>query len=207
MTYRFSGIGIRTANILELEFASLLFRILQLEHPTKWEQSHELATLLDNCIRAVTSHCRCVNSRRIKLFQASGWFVITRGVEEGRRELNMMVRSSYWEGTDVAYLHQKNCEVELDARQQGKSAVHLDGEPGSIPGGFAPAFSHVGIVPDDAIGRLVFLKDLPFPPPLRCNPAPYPHLFTLIASQDLDVKSRRNPSLTRRSNTVINGVR
>ncbi|KAJ8893785.1 hypothetical protein PR048_006386 [Dryococelus australis] len=35
-------------------------------------------------------------------------------------------------------------------------ASHL-GEPGSIPCGIAPVFSHVGIVPDDATGQRVFL--------------------------------------------------
>ncbi|KAJ8882394.1 hypothetical protein PR048_014202 [Dryococelus australis] len=34
-------------------------------------------------------------------------------------------------------------------------------------------FSHVGIVPDDAIGRAGFLGDLSFPPPLHSGAAPY----------------------------------
>ncbi|KAJ8868382.1 hypothetical protein PR048_029898 [Dryococelus australis] len=44
-------------------------------------------------------------------------------------------------------------------------ASHL-GEPGSIPGGFASGFSHVGIVPDDAAGRRVFSGISRFPHPL-----------------------------------------
>ncbi|KAJ8898091.1 hypothetical protein PR048_003451 [Dryococelus australis] len=51
-------------------------------------------------------------------------------------------------------------------------ASHL-GVPGSIPGWAAPGFPQVGIVPDGA--------------------APYSPRFTLISSQDLDVKSRPNP--------------
>ncbi|KAJ8869071.1 hypothetical protein PR048_030632 [Dryococelus australis] len=58
------------------------------------------------------------------------------------------------------------------------------GDPGSIPG-----FSHVGIVPDDAVGGRVF-PDLP-PPPVhsfwRCAILTS---ITAIGSQDLDVKSR-----------------
>ncbi|KAJ8875270.1 hypothetical protein PR048_023165 [Dryococelus australis] len=34
-------------------------------------------------------------------------------------------------------------------------------------------FSHVVIVPDDAVGRRVFSKDIPFPPPFHSRAAPY----------------------------------
>ncbi|KAJ8880236.1 hypothetical protein PR048_016702 [Dryococelus australis] len=37
-----------------------------------------------------------------------------------------------------------------------------------------------------------FLGDLPFVPPLHSDTAPYSSLFTLVVSQDLDVKSRPN---------------
>ncbi|KAJ8867006.1 hypothetical protein PR048_032868 [Dryococelus australis] len=59
------------------------------------------------------------------------------------------------------------------------------GEPVSVPGGVAPGFSH------DAAGRRVFLGDLPFLPPLHSGAAPYSPRFTLIDSQDLDIKHRR----------------
>ncbi|KAJ8871788.1 hypothetical protein PR048_028128 [Dryococelus australis] len=39
------------------------------------------------------------------------------------------------------------------------------GEPGSIPGGVTPGFSHVGIVSDDAVGRQVFSGISHFPRP------------------------------------------
>ncbi|KAJ8877916.1 hypothetical protein PR048_022375 [Dryococelus australis] len=60
-------------------------------------------------------------------------------------------------------------------------ASHV-GEPGSIPGGFAPGFSHVVIVPDDAAG---FLGDPPFSPLFNSGAAPYSLRFTLLCSQDL----------------------
>ncbi|KAJ8875171.1 hypothetical protein PR048_023066 [Dryococelus australis] len=74
----------------------------------------------------------------------------------------------------------------------GLLASH-QGEPGSTAGGVAPAFSHVmGIVPDDAASRQVFSGISRFSCPcipvlLHTQPR-----FTLIGSQDLDVKSRRN---------------
>ncbi|KAJ8880939.1 hypothetical protein PR048_017412 [Dryococelus australis] len=71
-------------------------------------------------------------------------------------------------------------------------ASHLY-QPDTIPGGFAPRFSHVGIVPDDAACRWVFFysgisRSLPF----LSGAAPYSARFTLIGSQDLVVKSRQN---------------
>ncbi|KAJ8868330.1 hypothetical protein PR048_029846 [Dryococelus australis] len=83
------------------------------------------------------------------------------------------------------------CEAELVASSihqtafgrapQGLEAFRR--EQGSIPGGVASGFSHVGIVPDDAA---VFLVYLPFLMLLHSNAAPYLHRFTLIGSQDLD---------------------
>ncbi|KAJ8888939.1 hypothetical protein PR048_008433 [Dryococelus australis] len=43
-----------------------------------------------------------------------------------------------------------------------------------------PGYSEVGIVPDDAAGRRVFLGDLSFPPPLHSYAAPSSPHFTLI---------------------------
>ncbi|KAJ8874570.1 hypothetical protein PR048_025436 [Dryococelus australis] len=51
------------------------------------------------------------------------------------------------------------------------------GEPGSIPGGVTPGFSHVEIVSDDAAGERVFSGISRFPSPF--NPAP---LHTFLAS-------------------------
>ncbi|KAJ8871791.1 hypothetical protein PR048_028131 [Dryococelus australis] len=53
-------------------------------------------------------------------------------------------------------------------------------------------FSHVRIVPDDASGRRDFSGISRFPSPFHSGDAPYSPHFTLIGSQDLDVKSRRN---------------
>ncbi|KAJ8892333.1 hypothetical protein PR048_004913 [Dryococelus australis] len=68
-------------------------------------------------------------------------------------------------------------------------ASHLC-EPGSIPGGVAPGFSHIGFVPDAAVG------DFPFPPAIafRRRSIPYSPHFTLIGSHDSGVKSRQIPS-------------
>ncbi|KAJ8869265.1 hypothetical protein PR048_030837 [Dryococelus australis] len=63
---------------------------------------------------------------------------------------------------------------------------HL-GESGSIPGGVAPAFSHVGIVPYDAAGQRVFSGISRFPRP-SIPALLHTHLASaLIGSQDLDV--------------------
>ncbi|KAJ8895216.1 hypothetical protein PR048_000541 [Dryococelus australis] len=64
-------------------------------------------------------------------------------------------------------------------------ASHLR-DPGSIPGGVAVGFSHVGIVPVDAADRRVFLGDLLLPSPLHSCAAPCSSHLTLIFSQDLD---------------------
>ncbi|KAJ8895488.1 hypothetical protein PR048_000821 [Dryococelus australis] len=69
--------------------------------------------------------------------------------------------------------------------------VHL-GEPDSIPDGVVPGFSHVIFVPDNAADRRIVSGDLPYPPPLHSGAAPYLPRFTLVRSQDLDVKSRPN---------------
>ncbi|KAJ8870635.1 hypothetical protein PR048_029658 [Dryococelus australis] len=62
------------------------------------------------------------------------------------------------------------------------------GEQGSIPGGFAPEFSHIVIVPDDAAGRRVFLGISRFP--RSCISA---LLHTHLApAPSADVKDRPN---------------
>ncbi|KAJ8867744.1 hypothetical protein PR048_031547 [Dryococelus australis] len=65
-------------------------------------------------------------------------------------------------------------------------------ETGSIHSGVSPRFSLVGIVPGYAARRRVFLGISRFPPPLHSGVAPYSPRFTLIDSQDLDVKSLPN---------------
>ncbi|KAJ8872738.1 hypothetical protein PR048_026353 [Dryococelus australis] len=63
------------------------------------------------------------------------------------------------------------------------------GDPALILCGIAPGFSHVGILQDDASGRGVFLGISHFPH--TCIPTLL-HRFTLIGSQDLNVKSCPN---------------
>ncbi|KAJ8896073.1 hypothetical protein PR048_001415 [Dryococelus australis] len=55
-------------------------------------------------------------------------------------------------------------------------------EPISIPGGVTPGFSHMGIVPDDAIGRRDFSGISRFPPPCHSGAASSLPRFTLIAT-------------------------
>ncbi|KAJ8882822.1 hypothetical protein PR048_014636 [Dryococelus australis] len=62
---------------------------------------------------------------------------------------------------------------------------HQD-EPGSIPGGLAPGFSHAGIVPYDPAGRRVFS---PSPPSRSCIPA-LPH--TQLASSSSALKNPKS---------------
>ncbi|KAJ8883921.1 hypothetical protein PR048_015776 [Dryococelus australis] len=71
---------------------------------------------------------------------------------------------------------------------------HLS-ESGSIPGGAAPGFSCVGIVPDDAAGRRVSSVISDFPTPLHSNAAPDSPHFTLVDSRDLEFKSGPNLSI------------
>ncbi|KAJ8878040.1 hypothetical protein PR048_022503 [Dryococelus australis] len=59
----------------------------------------------------------------------------------------------------------------------------------SITGGFGPGFDHVGIVTDDASGQRVFSGISRLPSLLHSSADPYSPRFTLIGSQDLDVKS------------------
>ncbi|KAJ8877959.1 hypothetical protein PR048_022422 [Dryococelus australis] len=78
-------------------------------------------------------------------------------------------------------------EVILHEKVKGKHiqlATHL-GELGSIPGGVARGFSHVGIVPDDNAGRRAFSEISRFPPPFNSGAAPYSPHFALIGSQSL----------------------
>ncbi|KAJ8878236.1 hypothetical protein PR048_018813 [Dryococelus australis] len=76
-------------------------------------------------------------------------------------------------------------------------ATHL-GEPGSIPGGVAPGFPHVGIVPDDAADRRVFSGISRFPSPLNSGV-----LHTHLVSQDLDVESHTDESTPLSTLTVL----
>ncbi|KAJ8867138.1 hypothetical protein PR048_033002 [Dryococelus australis] len=64
-------------------------------------------------------------------------------------------------------------------------APHLR-EPGSIPGGVAPGFLYVGIVPDDAAGQRIFSGISCFPCP--CIPA---LLHTHLASPSSALKNRK----------------
>ncbi|KAJ8872358.1 hypothetical protein PR048_025962 [Dryococelus australis] len=72
-----------------------------------------------------------------------------------------------------------------------------------IPGRVAPGFSHVGIEPDDAAGRRAFSGISHFPRFFHSSAAPYSPHFTLIGSQDLDVKRRSKISPDQRAKTSV----
>ncbi|KAJ8889192.1 hypothetical protein PR048_008689 [Dryococelus australis] len=80
-------------------------------------------------------------------------------------------------------------QMESEGSTPKKKAVH---DKVSIPGRVTPEFSHVGIVPHDATGRRVFLKDLPFPPILSFQRCSVLTSIAFIGSQDLDVKIHPN---------------
>ncbi|KAJ8873954.1 hypothetical protein PR048_024794 [Dryococelus australis] len=75
-----------------------------------------------------------------------------------------------------------------ETRGHGGLAISLlashQGDPGLIPGRVTPGFSHVGIVPDDAVSRRVFSGISRFPHPFILV-LPLTSI-TLIGSQDLD---------------------
>ncbi|KAJ8867388.1 hypothetical protein PR048_031189 [Dryococelus australis] len=77
---------------------------------------------------------------------------------------------------------------------EGVGVTCRAGETGSNPGGAAPEFSHVGIVPGGAAGRRVFSRLSRFPQPFHTGIVPYSPRFSLIGSQDLQDKSLPNLS-------------
>ncbi|KAJ8867887.1 hypothetical protein PR048_031692 [Dryococelus australis] len=121
------------------------------------------------------------------------------------------VQPNTWDSVqDVAYLdvfssYTRGNEGNANALRQcwsckpqrlARSLSH-QGDQGSIPGGVAPGFSQVGIVPDDATGRRVSPGLSRVPRPLRSAAAPYSHRLALIGSQDLDFKRRAELSVSR----------
>ncbi|KAJ8868624.1 hypothetical protein PR048_030163, partial [Dryococelus australis] len=93
---------------------------------------------------------------------------------------------------------ENNYELAISSRTGGGGGVAERGSARPPPrrSGFNPrpghsGYSHVGIVPDDAVGRRVLSGNSNFPPPplRRCSILTS---ITLIGSQDLDVKSCPN---------------
>ncbi|KAJ8872455.1 hypothetical protein PR048_026059 [Dryococelus australis] len=87
------------------------------------------------------------------------------------------------------------------------SVASRQGEPGFNPPSVNSGFSQVGIVPDDAAGRLGFLGGLSFPPApsfrrLSVPTSFHPHRL----SQDLDSNSRPNLFTRSRHTRQQNGV-
>ncbi|KAJ8888589.1 hypothetical protein PR048_008081 [Dryococelus australis] len=89
---------------------------------------------------------------------------------------------------NLAHVGHSGCRGDVVVRLL---ATHL-GEPGSIPGGVAPGFSHVRIVRDDSAGQHVSSGIFCSLPPLYSGAAAYSPRFIPVGSQDLDVKSKPN---------------
>ncbi|KAJ8890142.1 hypothetical protein PR048_009649 [Dryococelus australis] len=125
------------------------------------------------------------------MFSDESWFCITASRSS---ESNVQVSSSGWDG-EVRGVEKCFSAPGLDFKWgRGDLVVRLlafhQGAPGTIPGGVATGFSHVGIVPGDAARRRVFSGVSRFLPPLHSVADPHLPRPTLIGSQDLDVKSR-----------------
>ncbi|KAJ8888438.1 hypothetical protein PR048_007928 [Dryococelus australis] len=100
--------------------------------------------------------------------------------------------------------------IALIARR-GRSGVvarlltsHL-GEPGSITGGIAPGFSHVGIIPDDAAGQRVFVRAISRFPCPRIPALFHPHLTS--PSSALETSTFRAVQISRPHSDVRNSTR
>ncbi|KAJ8873653.1 hypothetical protein PR048_024478 [Dryococelus australis] len=91
---------------------------------------------------------------------------------------------------------------------QGGSTISTlasyQGEPGPIPGRVT-GLSHVGIVPNDGVGRRVFSGTSRFPPPLQSGSILTS--ITRVGSQDLAVTSRPNLFTQSHFTTPTNGPR
>ncbi|KAJ8895530.1 hypothetical protein PR048_000866 [Dryococelus australis] len=100
-------------------------------------------------------------------------------------------RCQFWSVQDGEHCHCQVCSKAVVVSHRFVVARPLASHLsilGLIPGGVAPRFSHVRIVPDDAVGYL------PFPLFLHSGAATYSSHFTLIGSLDLFVKSHPNLS-------------
>ncbi|KAJ8869958.1 hypothetical protein PR048_028969 [Dryococelus australis] len=83
-----------------------------------------------------------------------------------------------------------------------RSSASRQREPGSIPGGVAPGFLHLGIVPDDAIGRRVFSGIPRFPHPF------FPALLnTHLATTSSALKTSRSLHSLSQYQIAIRGLR
>ncbi|KAJ8867287.1 hypothetical protein PR048_031086 [Dryococelus australis] len=101
------------------------------------------------------------------------------------RAHNWEVSSQVWSNDKpTTKVHQQTFPQKLPRWRSGYTTrlPPHQGEPGSIPGGVAPLFSHVGIVADHAADRRVFLGISRFPRH-HSGAAPYSPRFTLIGSQ------------------------
>ncbi|KAJ8876276.1 hypothetical protein PR048_024186 [Dryococelus australis] len=81
----------------------------------------------------------------------------------------------------------------LQAEQDETTCLHLN-EPGSIPGGVAPGFSHVGIVSDDATDYRIFSGVSHFPLPF-ISMLLHPHLTSSPSALETSMQCPDSPEV------------
>ncbi|KAJ8891622.1 hypothetical protein PR048_004150 [Dryococelus australis] len=130
--------------------------------------------LLPHRVASVTSHLAVWHSLLVSS-QVCHWLRVVQGVSNELRSNCKVNFSVHWTGVSQKGLGIRE-RFTLRLPPAGTAvAERIDyspppqGEPGSIPGGVT-GFSHVGIVPDDAVGRRVFSGISRFPRPFV--PAP-----------------------------------
>ncbi|KAJ8894462.1 hypothetical protein PR048_007116 [Dryococelus australis] len=135
----------------------------------------------------------------VRTVPLAGWF--SRGSPAGDapyspQSPSSVPKTSLSRAAQSLHSFKYNCSYNLVAKLGVPIAVRLlashQDEPGPIPGPGLTGFSHAGIVPDDAVGRRVFLGHLQFPPTPSSRHCSIVTSITLIGSQDLAVTSRPN---------------
>ncbi|KAJ8866882.1 hypothetical protein PR048_032744 [Dryococelus australis] len=109
-----------------------------------------------------------------------------------------------------SHLHLHSLLMELSIPVESRKRIHTAEnrnrrftwvESCSISGGFASGFSHVRIVPDDAGGRRVFVRDLSFPLSLafrRCSVLTLPSPSSALKASICELRARSRETRTKR---------
>ncbi|KAJ8880315.1 hypothetical protein PR048_016781 [Dryococelus australis] len=116
---------------------------------------------------------REISEKTRRRIASSGTIPTRPGIEPG---------SHRWEASMLTTRSPRPLQSWCSSFRTARVLASHQGEPGSNLGGPAPRFPHMGILPDDATGRLVILEISRFPPPLHSSVAPYSPRFALIGS-------------------------
>ncbi|KAJ8865791.1 hypothetical protein PR048_033313 [Dryococelus australis] len=103
------------------------------------------------------------------------------------------------------FTHSRRFHAGAAVAQWLAQLVSHQGDPGSIPGGLTPGFSHVGVVLDDAACRRAFSGNSSFPRP--CIPAPlHPRVsFHVMFRDDGNLRVPAGKRVTRDSSDLAPG--